>query len=419
MEKENILLEGFRDKQSEILADRVVCENYLGQEEGLSEKERQQSITEYMSLHCAMEKCLYLTGAVMLKCMASEGDTVFQPVNHDVDIGGEPAIASTDCVVGKHITPFGICEGQSKKKSEIVYCDPKIAYNKWLESCLKMKVGDAESVNENSYLICTRDEDGIIYPVMESGGGGEDENNIKKPLEELLFSSRGKRLLMIMEIYDNVAYVSGYLKSDGQKISEIVGFRGLDSENVTVGIGDALQGDADAQWYINALNAAGYSTSNLNSNSDFKGVGIPIEICLEKYLIDLEATQTSMKKNLYDAIKERNANKGLEGDELDRKTEKDFASIELTQNQYDALIIARYQAGSLGEKISNYIIDGEENKAKWEEEFRRISTTHNQELESRASFESELFFGNYDDLSREYSELPPEYSFDFSFFDEN
>ena len=184
----------WRRKISEILAERVVCENYLGQEEGLSEKERQQSITEYMSLHCAMEKCLYLTGAVMLKCMASEGDTVFQPVNHDVDIGGEPAIASTDCVVGKHITPFGICEGQSKKKSEIVYCDPKIAHNKWLESCLKMKVGDAESVNENSYLICTRDEDGYIYPVLGNGMNGEGAS-IEEQIQELMNQITGEEII--------------------------------------------------------------------------------------------------------------------------------------------------------------------------------------------------------------------------------
>lgn len=39
--------------------------------------------------------------------------------------------------------------------------------------------------------------------------------------------------------------------------------------------------------------------------------------------------------------------------------------------------------------------------------------------DSRSSFEADLFFGIYDDLSWEYDKLPNEYNFDFSFFENN
>lgn len=61
------------------LADRVVCDNYLNQEEELSEEERKQRINEYLSLHCEMEKCLYLTGATMLKCELGDREKFLSP----------------------------------------------------------------------------------------------------------------------------------------------------------------------------------------------------------------------------------------------------------------------------------------------------------------------------------------------------
>lgn len=403
---------------SDAAADRVVCDNYLNQEE-LSEEERKQRINEYLSLHCEMEKCLYLTGATMLKCTEGSKGVVFEPTDHNVNFNGEMAIAATDCKVGEHIKCFGVCFGQSNPEVGVVLCNPKIAHNKWLESCSRMKVGDADSVNENSYLICVRAEGGRIYPVLVPKDSSEeaiDEFNVKKPLAELEFSARGKRILMIIEIYGNYSYAKGYLKSDGNNLSKIVGFRGIDSQNVTVGIGDALQGK-DVQWYIDALSKAGYDTSNLNSASDFDGFAVPIDICLEKYLIDLEKMQIEMKDNLKDSIEEKNKIKGLTGRELDNKTNTDYQGIELTQNQYDALIITRYQAGNLGKSISDYIINGETDQTKWETEFKKVSKTNGKTLDSRSSFESDLFFGIYDDLSWEYDKLPNEYNFDFSFFE--
>ena len=195
MEKENNIFEGLMDKPLKMAADRIVCDNYLSQQEGLSEEERGQRINEYLSLHCEMEKCLYLTGETMLKCTkACSGYNHLKVTDHDVYIDGLPVASSADCTVGDHIKPFPYCEGQSNKEVGIIPCEPKIAYNKWLESCSKMKVGDAESVNENSYLICTRTEGGRIYPVL-GNGINEEEVGIEEQIQELMNQITGEEII--------------------------------------------------------------------------------------------------------------------------------------------------------------------------------------------------------------------------------
>lgn len=176
------------------LADRVVCDNYLNQEEELSEEERKQRINEYLSLHCEMEKCLYLTGATMLKCELGGHGEVFEPTNHNVNFNGEMAIAATDCKAGEHIKCFGVCFGQSNPEVGVVLCNPKIAHNKWLESCSRMKVGDADSVNENSYLICVRAEGGRIYPVI-SNGITDEGPDIEDQIQELIEQIKGEEIV--------------------------------------------------------------------------------------------------------------------------------------------------------------------------------------------------------------------------------
>lgn len=406
-------------ENTETVADALVCENYINQNQELSEEEKKQQIEEYLALHCEMEKCLYLTGGVTLKCTVGEKEVIFDPENHDVNIDGKPAIASTDCKLLEHRGCFGSCMGQTIKQNKLIPCNPKIAHGKWLESCSKMKVGDANAVNENSYLICTRFEGGKIYPVIVQEGRDENLYNLKKTFDELEFSSSGKRLLMILEIYGEYAYAMGYLVSDGDKLSAIKGFRGLDAQYVTVGIGDAVQGKEDFDWYKGALSNVGYDVSGIQTDDDLKKISIPIDICIEKYLIDLEKMEEDLKKNIYEVIVEKNESQGLKDKELQKKSEEMYRKIELTQNQYDALIIARYQAGKLGSDISDYIINNEKDKQKWTEAFAEISAVNGKELETRKDFESNLFFGIYDDLSEEYQNMPKEYYFDFSVFDSN
>lgn len=180
-------------------ADRVVCDNYLSQEEGLSEEEREQRIKEYLSLHCEMEKCLYLTGETMLKCTEGSMGAIFEPTDHNVNFNGETAIAATDCKVGEHIKSFGVCFAQSSPEAGAVLCNPKIAHDKWLESCSRMKVGDEDSVNENSFLICVRGKGGKIYPVL--GNGITDEGpDIEEQIQDLIGQIKGEKITTYKEM---------------------------------------------------------------------------------------------------------------------------------------------------------------------------------------------------------------------------
>lgn len=151
-------------------ADRVVCDNYLSQEKGLSEEEKEQRIKEYLSLHCVIDKCLYLCGETILKCPAGIKKVVLKPVDHDVYIDGKPVRASTDCAVDENTHPFGGCRKQTLEKNKAIMCEPKFAYDKWLECCSKMKVGDADSVNENSYLICLSGGGVKVTPILTQSG---------------------------------------------------------------------------------------------------------------------------------------------------------------------------------------------------------------------------------------------------------
>ena len=47
MDKENGTFEGILDKPFSMLADRIVCDNYLSKQEEYSEEEKEQRINEY------------------------------------------------------------------------------------------------------------------------------------------------------------------------------------------------------------------------------------------------------------------------------------------------------------------------------------------------------------------------------------
>lgn len=173
--------QGLIDRTYSDLADRVVCDNYLSQEEGLSEEEREQRIKEYMSLHCVMDKCLYLCGETILECPEGFKKIILKSVDHNVYVDGQPARASTDCAADESAQPFGVCFKQSREEKKAVMCEPRFAYDKWFESCSKMKVGDADSVNENSYLICLSGGGVKVTPVF-TASGIKDESEITEGL---------------------------------------------------------------------------------------------------------------------------------------------------------------------------------------------------------------------------------------------
>lgn len=314
------MYEGLFNVAFEILADRMVCDRYLSQEEGFSEEERKQRISEYLLLHCEMEKCLYLTGATMLKCTAAEDEKYFIPTDHNVYIAGLPAIAATDCIVGKHITPFGICRKQSEKASEDIYCNPKIAYNKWLESCLRMKVGDADSVNENSYLICTRYEGARIYPVISNGPGEYNSNsNVRECSEDFFrflkgWETGGIRPTLESEmVFLNMGEFAEYMYYDS-------------NNKPTIGWGHLIVLDSEGQSnYTFMINGNTYTKNLMNER---------ISKTEAEYLLQQD----------------------IEREEEELNSLLDDYKLTTTQREYDVLLSLYF---NLGNKITKYKQTGE------------------------------------------------------------
>lgn len=196
--------QGLIDKVCLDVADRVVCDNYLSQEEGISEEEREQRIKEYMSLHCVMDKCLYLCGETILECPEGFNKIILKSVDHNVYVDGQPVRASTDCAANESAHPFGVCYKQSREEKKAVICEPKFAYDKWLESCSKMKVGDADSVNENSYLICLSGGGIKVTPVLTTSGikeGLEIDTDIETQIQNIINLIKGEELKRDNNIY--------------------------------------------------------------------------------------------------------------------------------------------------------------------------------------------------------------------------
>ncbi len=184
----NEINETLEQARIESIADIWVCNNYISQDEGLSEEEKVEKINEYMSLHCELDKFLYLSGSTLLKCEWGTIGANCTPGNHNIKIDNNPAISSTDCKVGEHMQCFAVCLGQTKKEGTVVKCEPKIAHEQWMNYCANIAIGDAYAVNENSYLICTRCEGGIIRPIPMSG---KTEDDIEVHIESLISQING------------------------------------------------------------------------------------------------------------------------------------------------------------------------------------------------------------------------------------
>ncbi len=156
----------------EMAADVLVCSSYMGNENALSEEERTKKISEYLFLHCEMEKFLYLTGATVLECKYGEKQAEVIPTDHNVQVDGRLAVSYSDCKVGTHIGSFGICSELTKKAGTEIKCVPEFAHGQWLNVCLGMKIGNESGVNKDSYLICTKCENAVVKPVFVPGSAG-------------------------------------------------------------------------------------------------------------------------------------------------------------------------------------------------------------------------------------------------------
>ncbi|MCM1425653.1 MAG: DUF4280 domain-containing protein [Eubacterium sp.] len=184
----------------EITVDTVICNNYICADETLSENERTQKINEYMSLHCELDKLLYLSGSLLLECEWGLRQVECVPGEHNIQFNGNSAFSSMDCKVGEHINCFGICIGQSEKEGKDIICEPQIAHNQWMNFCSSIVIGDANAINEDSYLICTKCEGGIISPTPLRNKS--DSKAIEEIIEDLIAQIDGGK---ISEYNDMVA----------------------------------------------------------------------------------------------------------------------------------------------------------------------------------------------------------------------
>ncbi|MDE5590706.1 MAG: hypothetical protein K2J60_16465, partial [Acetatifactor sp.] len=102
---------------------------------------------------------------------------------------------------------------------------------------------------------------------------------------------------------------------------------------------------------------------------------IPINVVVEKYMEDIQKMETKIQDNL---------KKGLE------KAGRGNEVLLYSQRQFDALIIARYQLGSLGDKAQGLILNKESDPELWKEALREIGVE-----EKRISWEIDMImFGN-------------------------
>ena len=94
-----------------------------------------------------------------------------------------------------------------------------------------------------------------------------------------------------------------------------------------------------------------YFDASEEDDGEINDVGyIPINIVVEKYLDDIRGMEDSMRKNL-------------------RKELGNEAVLYYTQREYDALMIARYNTGSLGAEGQDLIISNTRNPEDWKRVF--------------------------------------------------
>lgn len=141
--------------------------------------------------------------------------------------------------------------------------------------------------------------------------------------------------------------------------------------SITVGFGDYLTGD-DVSYYESKgylLSQSGDHISIREANGN-KVEYIPVDISVEKYLMDVQIMENKLKDNLQK--------------ELAGKT------LYYSQREFDALMIMRYQVGSLRKIGQNLILNREADPEEWRKMLRDLG------VEERRIFMEvdKVMFGN-------------------------
>ena len=228
----------------------------------------------------------------------------------------------------------------------------------------KVAFVNADCITMTSVLFCKHG--GLITPVWS---GQVEDMEVGVPKENVWgvwrISRAGLRALMEIEIVNTTGKKEGYLVMEGNKIIKIKPQDAKDG-TITVGFGDSLQ-EGDLEFY-HENGITDLTSDNIKDFEEIKNVEIPVEICFEKLLEDTDSDCHSLLKQ--------------------------FGNHFLTQNQLDALIIARYNCGQLGDKVKVAVFDGAER----EELTKYFFEAHkeNKKLLSRIEQEMNIYFdGNY------------------------
>lgn len=218
--------------------------------------------------------------------------------------------------------------------------------------------GEQEGITMTSVLFCKHG--GLIRP-LTSG-----QNAIAG------ISREGLWALMQLEVVGPYADELGYLEIEDGVLKGIRPHLVGDTY-VTFGFGDAIQSDDELRYYQDAMNEMDYNVElsmNVGDYEKIKNIVIPTEICFKKTIMDVEGMYAAITDHFH----------GMK--------------YKLNQNEIDALIIARYQLGTLGDRVCTAVENGADKDAL----YNILLTAHGgQAFASRALVETNIFFdGNYD-----------------------
>ena len=421
--------------------------------EDADEEESAAIIKEHLIQHNENKKNpAYLVRGAELMCSQGSNKRMMNlSPCHGVYIKAHAVVHELDCIQGdeENITWFGICTpgeeleteqiqliGDDGKKCHGKKCKPHIL-GTWLESYDQTKIvdngnklpkedGEIEGCNTltmDSFLVCKHG--GIIMPInsgqdrevgaeefdyateeervealnrVQKGCTGEEE---EMDCEDLLYmklenqaernvhgseyekedmnedngssdystgapymSKEGMMALMELEVLNEYSLKKGYLVVENGRLigikPHLVGDGGI-----TVGFGDYLSKN-DLTFY----EEKGYHLSTQESDfNQIKDVVIPVEVCFEKFLADVDSCYKSLKKQIDDG-------------EL----------RELSQQEMDALMIGKYQTGSLGADVQTKV-----NANAGKDELKDEYMENRAKYKDRIDTELDIYFdGNYE-----------------------
>ena len=410
-------------------------------------------IKEHLTQHNENKKNpAYLVRGAELMCSQGSNKRMMNlSPCHGVYIKTHAVVHELDCIQGdeENITWFGICtpgEELETEQIQLIGDDGKTCHGKkckphilgtWMESYDQTKIvdngnklpkedGEIEGCNTltmDSFLVCKHG--GIIMPInsgqdrevsaeefdyateeeraealnrVQKGCTGEEE---EMDCEGLLYmklenqadqnvhgseyekedmnedngssdystgapymSKEGMMALMELEVLSEYSLKKGYLVVENGRLigikPHLVGDGGI-----TVGFGDYLSKD-DLTFY----EEKGYHLSTQESDfNQIKDVVIPVEVCFEKFLADVDSYYKSLKKQIDDG-------------EL----------RELSQQEMDALMIGKYQTGSLGADVQTKV-----NANAGKDELKDEYMENRAKYKDRIDTELDIYFdGNYE-----------------------